>query len=400
MTDFRTRRGGHAARRGRRRLLAAALAGALVLAQLLLGAVSPAGACACGAFIDPADQRTGANVLRETAILSLHGGTETIVMGLALDGTRTGSTLLMPTPSVPEVSTASSGTLREMQAATAPREVVELDLWGENPFLAGDGAPGGAVPTEGAGVTVHEQSRVGDYEIAVLEGGADGVRTWLAENGYELAPSVSALLDPYVEDGWVFTAVRFAADAELSGDVEPLRLDFASDELVYPMRLSQAATQHQELSLFALSDEPMRRTDASAAGQQVQRPWIADPTSVGWTWSDETLRELTGSSDVEAGDGPSEQDRHRVVTEFSISGDPESFTEDLVLGPDPEAEHVVPTVTVTETVTVAGVPVGWLLVAAAVVTVLSLGTAAASLGIARRSRRARRRAGTAGPAVR
>lgn len=385
MTDRSRPTDGH--ERGRRRLLAALLTGALVLAQLLLGAVSPAGACACGAFIDPADRRTGANVLRETAILSLEDGVETIIMGLALDGTRTGSTLLLPTPAVPEVSTASSGTLREMQAATAPRKEVEYDLWGENPFLAGDGAPGGGAPTGGTGVTVHEQSRVGDYEIAVLEGGADGVRNWLAVNGYELAPSVSALLDPYAEEGWVFTAVRYAADAELAGEVEPLRIDFPSDELIYPMRLSQAATQRQDLSLFVLSDEPLGRTDASAAGQRVERPWIADPAREGWVWSDETLRELTGAAAAEAGDGLEDPTRHRIVTEFVISGDPESFTEDFVFAPDPQADYVVPTYTVTETITVAGIPVGWLLVAAGVVTALALGVAAASLASARRARR-------------
>ncbi|WP_341856797.1 DUF2330 domain-containing protein [Brachybacterium sp. GPGPB12] len=134
--------------RGRRRLLAVALTGMLVLAQLLLGAANPAGACACGVFFDPVDQRTDAGVLRESAILSLDDGVETIIMGLALDGTRTGSTLLMPTPSVPEVSAASSGTPREMQTATAPREEVEYDLWGDNPFLAGSGAPEGALRRE------------------------------------------------------------------------------------------------------------------------------------------------------------------------------------------------------------------------------------------------------------
>ncbi|MEE1616853.1 DUF2330 domain-containing protein [Brachybacterium sp. J153] len=370
----------------RRRLLAAVITGALVLAQLLLGAVSPAGACACGAFIDPADQRTGANVLRETAILSLEDGVETIIMGLALDGTRTGSTLLLPTPAVPEVSTASSGTLREMQAATAPREDVEYDLWGENPFLAGAGSGEGGAPPGGSGVTVHEQARVGDYQVAVLEGGADGVRTWLAENGYELAPAVSALLDPYAEDGWVFTAVRYAADAELRGEIEPLRVDFPSDELIYPMRLSRAASDRQELSLFVLSDQPVRRADGSAAHQHVERPWIADPTWEDWVWSDETLRELTGTAAAEASDGPAEETRNHIVTEFAISGDPETFTTDIVLVPDPEAEYVVPTVTVTETVTVGGVPVGWLLVAAAVITALALVLAALALRSARRAR--------------
>ncbi|MFD4007774.1 DUF2330 domain-containing protein [Brachybacterium paraconglomeratum] len=373
--------------RGRRGLLAVALTGMLVLAQLLLGAANPAGACACGAFLDPVDQRTDAGVLRETAILSLDDGVETIIMGLALDGTRTGSTLLMPTPSVPEVSAASSGTLREMQTATAPREEVEYDLWGDNPFLAGSGAPEGSAPMGGTGVTVHEQSRVGDYDVAVLEGGADSVRTWLAENGYEVTDSVSVLLDPYAEEGWVFTAVRYAADAELGGEMEPLRIDFPSDELIYPMRFSQAATQRQSLSLFVLSDQPMQRTDGSVDGQRVQRPWIADPTLWEWDWSDPTLRELTGTAAAEAADGVEDETRHRIVTEFDISGEPGSFTEDFTFGPDPEADHVVPTYTVTEIVTFAGFPVGWLLVAAGVVTALALIVAAASLASARRARR-------------
>ena len=131
----------------------------------------------------------------------------------------------------------------------------------------------------------------------------------------------------------------------------------------------------------------MQRTDGSVDGQRVQRPWIADPTLWEWDWSDPTLRELTGTAAAEAADGIEDETRHRIVTEFDISGEPGSFTEDFTFGPDPEADHVVPTYTVTEIVTFAGFPVGWLLVAAGVVTALALIVAAASLASARRARR-------------
>ncbi|MGO1285478.1 MAG: DUF2330 domain-containing protein [Brachybacterium sp.] len=371
-----------------RRRLGALLAGAVLLAQLILGAASPAAACACGGFVDPDDLPDGANVMKETVVLSLRDGVQTTIMGLALDAERVGSALLMPTPAVPEVSAAQSGTLREMAAATAPREVIEYDYWGENPSGPGSGDGAGAPPTEGAGQpTVHEQSRIGNYEVAVLGGEADGVRAWLTDNGYALPEELSELIVPYAEEGWTFTAVRYAADAVLSGDVEPLRFDFATNELIHPMRFSQAAETSQHVHLYVLAETPVRRTDSSAAQQEVSRPWIGSPTNNGWTWSDATLRELVGADlryDSDTGEHPV---RHRVVTEFEVHGAPDSFATDFTFTPDPGAEEVIPTYSTTKVVTVMGLPVGWVLVLAGVVTVASLLLAAVSTAVAARSRR-------------
>lgn len=374
-----------------RRWFCGLLAGALLLAQLVLGAASPAAACACGGFVDPADQPDGANVMKETAVLSLRDGVETIVMGLALDAERVGSTLLMPTPSVPEVSAAQSGTLREMAAATAPREVIEYDYWGENPFGGGaDGGAPGAGATEGAEPTVHSQERIGDYEVAVLGGEADGVRSWLTDNGYALSEELSALMDPYAADGWTFTAVRYAADAVLSGDVEPLRFDFETEELIYPMRFSQAAETSQTVHLFVLGETAVRRADSSASQQQVDRPWIGSPTSRGWTWSDATLRELAGEGFGDVTQNDERPVEFRMVTEFEVHGEPASFTTDFAFTADPEAEDVIPTYTTTKVVAVMGIPVGWLLVLAGVITAGSLLIAVLATVIAARSGRRRR----------
>lgn len=316
-------------------------------------------------------------------MLSHLDGVETMVMGLQLDGARTGSALLVPTPSVPEVTAAQSGTLREMAVATAPREVVEYTIWGENPFLAGDGEPGAGGSTQGPPVTVHEQKRVGSFEIAVLGGEAEPVRQWLAENGYALSDQIGALLDPYAEEGWTFTAVRYAADAELNGDVEPLRFDFPAETLVYPMRFSQAAGAHQQAHVFVIGEVPYQRSDQPGNGQSTERPWIGDPQHHGWTWSDQTLRELTGA-DLPYGDG-----RRSVVTEFTISGEPESFTTDFEFVEDPEAETVIPTYVRTEVVTVAGIPVGILLVALALLTAVAVATAVLTVVLASRTVRLR-----------
>lgn len=379
---------GAAGRARSRRGLGALLAAIVLLGQVVLGASSPAAACACGGFVDPADRPDGANVMKETAVLSLRDGVETIVMGLALDAERVGATLLMPTPTVPEVSAAQSGTLREMTAATAPREEIEYDFWGEGLFgVGGDGA-GGAVGTEGAGQpTVHSRERIGNYEVAVLGGEADGARAWLTENGYALDEELSALIAPYTEDGWTFTAIRYADDAVLSGDVEPLRFDFATDELVYPMRFSQAAETTQHVHLFVLAETPVRRSDDSARDQQVSRPWIGSPTAHDWTWSDATLRELAGVDLGEADPDGEEPESYRLVTEFDIRGEPDSFTTDLRFAADPGAEHVIPTYTTTKLVAVMGIPVGWLLVLAGAITLAAVLVAVLAVAAARRAGR-------------
>lgn len=200
---------------------------------------------------------------------------------------------------------------------------------------------------------VHSRQRIGSFDVAVLGGEAAPVRTWLADNGFALSDEVSPLLEPYAEEGWTFTAVRYADDAVLEDETEPLRFDFDSEQLVYPMRFSQAASVPQELNLYVISDQPMQRTDASEDEQISERPWIADPTDEDWTWTDDTLRGLTAPDDHDG--------RHGIVTQFRIWGEPESFTTDFTFAPDPEQDTVVPTYDVTEVVYLGPFPAGWTL---------------------------------------
>lgn len=336
----------------------------LVLATLGIGAASPAGACACGVVAVPGGSAS-AEVLAETAVLSRNSetGIETIVMGLDLDESVPGATLLMPTPGVPEVRAGSTSTLREMIAATAPREEIELDLWGKDDRYGNGSGVGAPAPT-GSAVEVHSVQRIDDFDVVVLGGDAAGVTAWLGQNGFVLPGAVLQHLEQYAVEGWTFTAVRYAAEADLSDESAPLRFDFPSAQLIYPMRLSQAASRDQEVHLFVIGESTVSRADASAGAQSVERPFLYDPAMLDWIWADETLRELVGVPGPDSGRYTSERPE---VTEMIIQGAPETFTTDIVLEDDPDAEWTYPTYTTVRTVEIAGIPVGWLLVASGVI---------------------------------
>lgn len=348
---------------------------ALIASALTVLTAPAAEACACGAVADPIGDE-GGTVIEETAVLALIDGTETIVMGLGLDAATPGATLIMPTPTPPEVSAGEAGSLRELGRATAPREQVEYTIWDAPGLRSGLPGSGNSATPDDVGadpVQVISRQRVGEFDVAVLGGTADAVSAWLGENGFSLTPEVLSLLPAYADDGWTFTAVRYADDADVSGPEQPLRFDFASAELVYPMRLSQAAEVTQRIHLYAIGAEPMRRADAAARSQMVKVPWIGDPVREGWSWSDSTLRELTGADAAEQDPGMRGAGERGYVTEFVISGEPSSFTTDVVLEPDPEAADVIPTFTRTEVIEVLGVPVGWILVWLAWTAVLAIG---------------------------
>ena len=98
-----------------------------------------------------------------------------------------------------------------------------------------------------------------------------------------------------------------------------MRLDFASDQLVYPMRMSAAAKDIQHVVVYTLGQHRMQRTDADAATQDVAVDY-AGP--IGGRTSDETLTELT---------------RHNpYLTRISTTiTEPASIATDFTFGPAP-----------------------------------------------------------------
>ncbi len=250
-----------------------------------------ASACACGGVVSP---DVDARVADEMALVTTDGTVETIVMRLNLESTADNAALVIPTPTPATVTAAGPEFFAELATASAPRiETVQHWTWGDGAAL--DEAAGGAPTGMGAGPTVVRRVQVGPLEATTLAGGGvTGVRDWLQANGYALRAEIAAGLDPYLREGWAVVAMRLTGPAPLNGDLDPVKLVFGSDRLVYPMRMSAQASGPQRVVIYTLGQHRMQRGDADAAAQPVQIDYAGH---LAGRTADPTLVELSGNGD-------------------------------------------------------------------------------------------------------
>jgi hypothetical protein len=212
---------------------AAAAAAGVAVAVAASVAATPAGACACGIALD-------AEVSSERALVIEEAGREEIVLSLDLvsEGDERAAVVL-PVPTDPEVEAIAGGDpLSYLEAATAPLPAA----------LGGDDDAAAAPEVDVIGREV-----VGGYDVSRIAAGDPGaLAQWLDENGYELPPGAEPILGDYVAAGWRFVAIRLAPNSD--GRLKPLRVGFATDEPVYPMRLAQLATEPLSLTIWSLAD--------------------------------------------------------------------------------------------------------------------------------------------------
>ncbi|MEV4422264.1 DUF2330 domain-containing protein [Patulibacter sp. NPDC049589] len=228
------------------------LATAVVLGTLAVA--RPAGACACGIAY-------GSRVSTERAIVSLEEGREEIVLGLDLAAPGTTApgdrrpAVLLPVPSTPRVAALPAGAARvfdelELATRTVPR-----------PRSGDDDGVAAAVPDAG-GVSVLSRERIGGYDVTRLRAGdAAALRRWLNAGGYDTPAAAEPMLRDYVRRDWAFVAVRLADPVR--GDrqtLSPLRVSFATDRLVYPLRLSSTSTTPVAVDLYVAGDHRVLAT--------------------------------------------------------------------------------------------------------------------------------------------
>lgn len=332
----------------RRLLLATFVALGLVVVP-----VAPAAACACGAAAPPAGSEV--SVGQEHAIISWKDGVQQldVLLGVLSADTETG--LVFPTPSPATVSLGDLGDFEALDRVTTPRRVEEPDWWTFRGM--GDGATAGAPPE------VLDRVQLGPIEAVTLAASdTAGLETWLADNSYDLSPEVTPLLRGYVERGWFFVALKLTGDAPLDGDLDPLRFRFESDEPVYPLELSRAATSPQTVRLYVFDDH-RQRVSFVAEGE---------PDSSFTSWA----APVTGTEVERFG-------AYLTVFELYFS-DPSSQIEgDLEFSDALSDETTGTEYHVSVPVGVLGLPAGWILVGFLVVAALAIVTVIGIVGAKR-----------------
>ncbi|MEV5967728.1 DUF2330 domain-containing protein [Kribbella sp. NPDC051952] len=239
------------------------LAGVLAVGFVAAG-VTPAWACACGGYLPDAESR--ARAYGENALVQYDAGTEKITLSMAINGTSKKAAWIMPVPAAAKVELGDDQLFYRLDMMTRPKVVTKKTYW---PFrnlgiMAGRGDYAGAAPGAGSGVNVRQQMVLGPFQVARIDGSSGtAVTDWLRTNGYVVPATLAANLTPYLTEKWEIVAVKLAPkrDGEsMSGATPPLRLTFASDRIVYPMRLSKGATTDQTVTVYVAA---AHRVDAT-----------------------------------------------------------------------------------------------------------------------------------------
>ncbi|KOY54034.1 DUF2330 domain-containing protein [Streptomyces sp. XY332] len=342
----------------KRRIAALLLA---LLATQLGSLISPAYACGCGAMIPEGYARIG--VERETSVVRFDGRTEQIVMRFVVRGDAPRAAWIMPVPGRATVELGDGDVFRELTWLTRPEFKTRSYFWPRDrdwPFSSTTGDSAGA-PLPGAGapsVGVVGREQLGDFDVARLTAtDPDALRNWLETNGFKLPDGLATELKPYVDQKWEYVAVRLAPRQQgktLQGTLDPLKIRFDSNRLVYPMRLSRLAKTPQSLGLYILADHRME--PASPIGGA--KPKV---TFAGTVTPEDGLATLTGGKPAFL---------TAIDQEFPDPGRIDGDHELRATAADTPYRKVIYT---GELLTVGGVP-AWLLTVAAALVALAAGT--------------------------
>ena len=166
--------------------------------------------------------------------------------------------MVIPTPTRPRLYEMPRDFFKELAVFTILKPM-PLDKY-KRLNLRFRGVPGAAGAFDAAKrstVRVLEEGVVGslDYKIVTAER-SDDLYQWLKDNRYSYAGD-EATLGHYVAKKWTFTVMKIdpmqqkrRPDGTYSGEVTPTRFTFASEKLVYPLRITQISVPDRTEALF------------------------------------------------------------------------------------------------------------------------------------------------------
>jgi hypothetical protein len=191
---------------------------------------------------------------------------ETFTVQPKFEGNALDFGMVIPTPSRPKLDPAPRDFFKHLAVFTIlkKREQPKSKLLPQTDVLLRSMARGGALAPGSAGmdgakreVKVLETGIVGSLEYKIVEAGrADDLYAWLKDNNYKFAGD-EATLDFYVKKKWLFTVMKIDTaqmkknpDGTYAGEVTPTRFRFASEEFIYPLKITQISVKDKTEALF------------------------------------------------------------------------------------------------------------------------------------------------------
>jgi hypothetical protein len=233
-----------------------ALALALVIAPIALTCIHP-----------PADFKGSIAQTAQSAILMWHAGQQQLVLKNdylitpASDGQLPAAIAwVIPVPNNPDDYAVEATSLFE-DLYNAYEEAQPRKEWGKDAKHDDRNAP-----TED-GIELLAKAQAGEYTIqpikATGEHGAAALNAWLRDNGFGGIPAEA--MRYYIERKWIWLAVKVdlaSASGTIArqGGLRPLRIGFASHEIVYPLLFSQQKGTF-DVVLWVITEQQLAQTD-------------------------------------------------------------------------------------------------------------------------------------------
>lgn len=195
---------------------------------------------------------------------------ETVTVQPRFEGNALDFAMVIPTPSQPKLDEMPRDFFKALGVFTTPKKRVFPEsklVIRPIPRMMAEGriapqATGGALdnaapPPRPSTVAVVEVGQVGslDYKI-ITAARPDDLYTWLKDNKYNYAGD-EATLNFYVQKKYFFTVMKIDTlqmkknkDGSYTGDVTPTRFSFASDKLVYPLKITQVSVKDKTDAQF------------------------------------------------------------------------------------------------------------------------------------------------------
>jgi len=220
----------------------------------------------------------------QKAAIVFQNKTETLVLQTSFQGDAEDFAYIVPTPSQPEVTKISDDIFSNLLELTMPQ--------GGNGIVP-MAAPGmlGA-ETASKDVTVVEKKKVGIYDVKVLTAtDANALYKWLQDNNFTYPAAKKYILDDYIQNKWYFTTAKITTEAVTQdvatklkrGELSPLKLVFATDVIVYPMKISGVVEDQSKMpkDFYILEGQQNSGgTSAAAPGTAVPLPDSAESKTV------------------------------------------------------------------------------------------------------------------------
>jgi hypothetical protein len=161
--------------------------------------------------------------------------------------------MVVPTPSRPKLDEMPRDFFKELAVFTI---LEPMDLTKYKQIMTFAASPTSAV--RGAkSVRILEAGIVGSLEYKIIQADrADDLYQWLKDNAYNYGGD-EATLDRYIKKGWFFTVMKIdpvqmkkRPDGSYEGEVTPTRFTFASERLIYPLKITQISVKDRTEALF------------------------------------------------------------------------------------------------------------------------------------------------------